>query len=227
MYKIAVLDDDKIFLVEFAKKLEKYKEECHFYFYTDSALLKREIDRYDAIFIDYQMPKETAYTFFESIKGKQIEKVVISNHNHVVYQGFKYGFFWFLRKEYLEQELPDMMIKLIPRLYEQRGRLKIRSTNKEISIPFNDIYYIIVDRNYLIVHSVVTYRLRCSFTTILDKLESRSFVMPKYGILVNVGYIKYIDFTNTTIITLDDKKIAISRGRKQEVIDKYRAYKCQ
>lgn len=227
MYKIAVLDDDEMFLDNFAKKLVRYNKECYFHFYTNSTLLKQRIDRYDAIFIDYEMPQETAYTFFESIKDKRIEKVVITNYNHVVYQGFKYGFFWFLRKEYLDQELPDMMKKLLSRLYQQRSRLRISSANKEISIPFDDISYVKTDKNYLIVYGTAAYRVRCAFAAILDEFKNQAFVMPVYGTLINISYIKYIDFTNSIIITLDNKEIVISRGRKQETIEKYRAYKRQ
>lgn len=227
MYKIAVCDDEQIFLNNLAKKLEKYQEYCQFDFYTDPLMLQKSINNYDAVFIDYQMPQMDAYTFFESIEDVKIEKVVITNHDNVVYSGFKYNFFWFLRKDSLDQELPEMMEKLLQRLYEQTSKLVIRSVNRDLSIPIDDINYVEVDKNYVIIHSSGIYRIRCAFSTILDTLSKYQFVMPIYGTLINVNFIKYINYSNYTLITLDNKRIDISRRQKKEVTDRYRQYRSQ
>ena len=227
MYKIAVCDDEQIFLDRLSKKLEIYREYCHFDFYTDPLILQKSIKNYDAVFIDYQMPQMNAYTFFESIPDLKIEKIVITNHEHVVYNGFKYGFFWFLRKDLLDLELPEMMKTLLQRLYNHTSKLVIHTATKDLSIPVDDIHYVEADKNYIIIYSDETYRIRCPFGNVLETLSKHQFIMPIYGTMINMDYIKYINYSNFILTTLDNKNFVISRRQKNEVVKRYRVYKTQ
>lgn len=224
MYNIAVCDDEQDFLDLLSKKLEGYNTECIFTFYTNPLLLKEEILKYDAVFIDYDMPEENAYRFFESIQDIDIERVVITNYDTVVYKGFKYGFFWFVRKEYLDMELSEMMENLLAQLRQSRGRLNIHTVNRQISIPYQEIQYIETEHNYILIHGLEEYKIRYSFSTLLSTIKSEMFVVPIYGVIVNLKYIKFINYTKATMSMLDGSIISISRSKKKEVFDKYRKY---
>lgn len=45
--------------------------------------------------------------------------------------------------------------------------------------------------------------------------------MPTYGVLINMKYIKYIDFHNSEIMLYNEYKIRISRSKKEEVKKQY------
>lgn len=227
MYKIAVCDDDKIFLKQLEKKLDVYKKDCEFIFYTNPLILKKEIKEYDAVFIDYDMPQENAYNFFESIKDVSIERVVITNYDAVVYKGFQYGFFWFIRKEFIDEELPEMMKNLLARLKDANSRLIVHTANRDLSLPLDEIRYIETQKNYIIVHGKEEYKVRNSFLDIQKSITSDMFLVPVYGVIVNIRYIKFINYTTYTIIMLDGKTLNISRSKKKEVLEKYRAFLTQ
>lgn len=227
MYKIAVCDDEQLFLNSLSKQLEKYQYCCQFDFYTDPLILQKQIQNYDVVFLDYEMPQMDAYTFLKSIRDVEIEKVIITSHEGVVFDSFKYGIFWFLRKDLLEQELPDMMKTLLQKLYTYQSKLILHSVNRELALPIKDIKYVEVDKNYIVVHGNDVYRIRSAFSTVVDTLKKHQFVMPIYGTLINIEYIKYINYSNFTLVTLDNKEFIISRRQKKEVIDRYRQYKSQ
>lgn len=224
MYNIAVCDDDQGFLDILSKKLEEYNDVCIFTFYTNPLLLKKEILKYDAVFIDYDMPEENAYHFFDSLQDIDIEKVVITNYDTVVYKGFKYGFFWFVRKEYLDMELPEMMERLIVRLKQSRDRLNIDTVNRQVSIPYREIQYIETEHNYIIIHGLADYKVRYSFSTLLSTIKSELFIVPIYGVIVNLKYVTFVNYTKATIHMLDGTIINISRSKKKEVFERYRNY---
>lgn len=224
MHKIALLDDEYEFLDKIRNYFFKY-ENIIVDLYIDPYELIEKIDQYDAIFIDYNMPLMTAFDFFKITENRHYLKIVITNYDQVIFDSLKYDIFYFIRKKNLDTDFFISMEKLLVELEKTNNKLIVNSFNNIISVYYNDIRYIETDKNYIIIHTMKEYRIRCTFKKILSLINYENCIVISYGIIVNIEYIVHIDFKNMLVIMNDGLIFSISKKYKQNVRDKYREYR--
>jgi len=225
MHRIALLDDDFVFLKKLSKYFIKYNN-IIVDLYVDPYTLIEKLDKYDAVFIDYHMPLMNAFEFFEITKNLHYLKIVITNYDQMVFDSLKYDIFYFVRKKNLDTDFPISMKKLLSELKKKNNnKLIINSYNNIISIYYSDIRYIETDKNYIIIHALKDYKIRCTFKKILLMINNGNCLVISYGVIVNIEYVVHIDFKNMLVIMSDGLILSLSKKYKQDVRNKYREYR--
>lgn len=223
MYHIALLDDDLYFLDSLYKKLIDY-ENIKVEGYCDPYDLIEKIVEYDVVMIDYDMPNMTAFQFFEMTSHHRYHKIIITKYDHIIYDSFRYQFFWFIRKRFLEKDFPEMMTNLLETLQKDQKKFIINTHNISISLYYDEIYYIHTDKNYVVVHAIENYRIRSTFKDIVNIINSDDFIIISYGVIVNIRHVKYLDLKKLIIILNNEVQLTISRKYKKKVREKYKEY---
>lgn len=229
MYKVAVIDDEEVYLNILRKELKSYELMIDFTFYSDPLEFLKESKDYDGLITDFEMPSMSAFMLFEELNklNKRLEKVVITNYDNHVFTSFSYDLVWFLKKSEIKEQIPLMIEKLISKLDEGYKKLELKTVNCSVRIPYNEISHIQSDKNYILIHCNEVYRIRSTFNGILEKLTGTDFVVPVYGTAVNMEFIKYVNKTHGIITLLDETVIPISNGKKKEFMKQFKNFKLQ
>lgn len=157
--KIAICDDERIFTDIFREKLEMTAEkcgiECTVSAFLNGAEMISMLNRFDAVFLDVDMPGLSGEETAEYIIGleKALPIIFVTNHDDFVFSSFRYRPFGFLRKRYIDSELEDIIKRLDKYLAEIERCYTFNSHNKLISVRLNDINYIEVYGHETLVHT--------------------------------------------------------------------------
>ena len=225
MQRFAILDDENEFLLKIKNIFNKYHN-IQLDLYLDPFDLIEAIDRYDVIFIDYEMPVMNAFDFFEKTKNNHYLKIVITNYDQMIFDSLKYDIFYFVRKKNLEVDLQICIQKIIKLSdHNENNKLIIQSYNHIISLYYQDIKYVETKKNYIIIHALKEYKIRCTFKKILTLIDYKNLMVISYGVIVNIEYIQHIDFKNMLVIMNDGLTLSLSKKYKESVKNKYREYK--
>ena len=175
---------------------------------------------YDLVILDIQLQEIKGFEVAEKIKERYPSTVIIycSDHNELVFQSFSFNVFFFVRKEYLKDDM-----RLALQMYKHNyGHLfqsyQLDYNGEKHSLLYSNIIYIHKEVNDYMLHlnqpvnGKKQYRNRGSLKKLIQTLPGSLFLQPSQSDIVNVLYIERID--NDEVIMNDDIRIHISRDRK-------------
>lgn len=229
MIRIAVCDDNKDFSERIKCLIEQYFTEQSTeidiaVFNSGAEFLSNNTD-YNAVFLDIDMPDIGGFDIAEQISSKNNTLIVfVTTHDELVYSSLKFRPFRFIRKAYLDEELPetlDDVNKEILRLGANR-KFMLQTKNGEVLLNVNNIKYIEIYTHSIQVYTVSGEILECygSLSVLEKQLNSFDFVRTHKSYLVNCGYIFSIEKNR---IILDDKiEIPLSRYKAEAVKSKFK-----
>lgn len=227
MIRIAICDDD----INFLHFLHTYlQNNLHLQICVNSYVnpydLLDNIHNIDVLFLDYELPHLDGIKILDKIKDFPVIKIMVSNYSYISFDTYQYKLFWFVRKQNIDYDLSMLLPHLREELiYNKIKKFQILSLNKYLTLEFKNINYIETQSNYLIIHTnKKSYQIRSSFKSILDQFDKLSFVIPVYGVIINVEYVEFIDFHHSTIHLKNGVIFSISRSKKRGVIETYAKY---
>ena len=218
-----ICDDDILFMEELKHLLyEEFDETIQVICYINAYDVLDIIDSVDLLFLDYDMPNLNGLEILEKIAHKPVKKVMISNYDHIVFSTYQYQLYWFIRKKHLNKDMKEFIIRLKRDMMIREKRLYFMSYNKAISIYQYLVNYITTHKNNLYIHTdEQCYKIRMTFHSLLKQIDEDLFIMPTYGVLINMNYITYIDFKKSIILLNNKQEFSMSRSHQQEVRRKY------
>ena len=219
MTNIIICDDDINFSIYLKAFLEKKLTAVNkiTIAYSPYDVLE-EINNYDILFLDYEMPHMDGLTILKKIKRLSIIKIMISNYDYISFNTYIYHLFWFVRKDNFDYDISQLIPELQEKIFQIEKKFIINDRKSFLSLYFYDINYIETNSNYLLIYTNKNiYKIRSTFTSIISQFDNSYFIMPIHGILVNVNYIKHIDLHNSSIILNNDILINISRSKKEAI----------
>lgn len=226
MYKIVICDDDIVFCEYLKNYIQNtIKLNLKIDIFVNPFELIDCITEYDVIFLDYAMPYMNGIDFLDKIKDIGIIKVMISNYNHISFDTYEYKLFWFIRKDCLEYDISRMMPNLHNELIDSAKKFKIITHSKCLSIFYKDIMYIETTSNNLLIWTKnEVFKIRATFNSIVPYFENMGFIIPICGVIVNIDFIKYINFNKAIVVLINGKDFTISRSKKGSVRKTYEGY---
>lgn len=225
MYRFAVLDDEYEFLNKIKQYFIGYKN-ISVDLYIDPYDLIEKIEQYDVIFVDYEMPIMNAFEFFEMTEKMRYLKIVITNYDQMIFDSLKYDIFYFVRKKNIDIDFPVCIEKILKELDDTNNRkLVIHSYNHIISVYYREIRYIETEKNYIIIHALADFKIRCTFKKLLSLIHDNNFVIVSYGVMVNIEYVMHVDLKNMLVVMSDGLALSLSKKYKEKVKNKYWEYK--
>lgn len=209
--KIAILDDDKKDLKTVRDYFDSTSNdlityECHEYEKVNETFY----NSYDLYVIDIELDGTNGFDVAEDLKRKCPNAVLIihSKRNDLVFESFKFGVFFFVRKDHFEIDMKFCQ----KRLKEHFINIKKSYFSKQntLNIPLKDIMYIEkIDHNIEIhLRNGKIIREKNTIKQISNEISYSNIIQCHQSFLVNLSYVNKID-ENDFII--NNKRIQISR----------------
>lgn len=220
--KIALCDDERIFTDIFREKLEMTAEkcgiECTVSAFLNGAEMISMLNRFDAVFLDVDMPGLSGEETAEYIIGseKTLPIIFVTNHDDFVFSSFKYRPFGFLRKRYIDSELEDIIKRLDKYLTEIERCYTFNSHNKLISVRLSDINYIEVYGHEILVHTANAVMPTSKSLSVIEKeLSEYGFIRTHKSYIVNTRYIFSVE--RSSIILSNGENLPVSRTKLADI----------
>ena len=219
MYKICICDDESIFLDkinEIVKVFFSGKSDIHVLTFSDSAKFADNIPQAELYLLDVKMPEISGMEIAQKIRDldQKCSIIFISSLYEPVFDSFRYTPLRYIRKEYLEEELPAALSAFWEIQQRSRRTIPVMQNGLEISISLSSLRYCESDAHYVIFHCIQKeYRVRGKLSDYYAELLPHGFSRPNKSFIVNLFYISVL--TNQNILLDNGTLISVSRAFKE------------
>ena len=230
MVRVAVCDDNKVFLemlVRMVKeKLEEYNVANRITDYMSGTVFleHHKKEPFDIVFLDIIMPDMDGFEVAKEIRKISAKTYIIfvTTERSLVYDVFDFEAFDFVPKDSFEL-LEGKHNRVINRLSEHLSAymkicLDISLGEKKVIAPC-EIVWVQSKGNYVdyVLITGEKLHIRGTIDSVLKILSPRLFVRIHNRNIVNMMHIIRIDYPNNEVIMRDSQRISISRKYKNEL----------
>lgn len=218
--RIAVCDDERVDLDYTLELIKRYDTELLMqvdsYIDADS-ILTSEIDSYDIVLLDIEMPPPTGFEVASMLVSKPNPPVIIFTTKSNAYAVKGYGIaIRYLQKPLVESELFRALDIAIEEVTAHRLTFNINDTMYTIHLC--EVRYIEILGHYTSVHTISgQFRIRCSLKELIPKLPRGYFAIPHKSFVVNLEYVRCA--TKSEVVLEDNIRIPISRRKAPDFND--------
>lgn len=180
---------------------------------------------FDVVFLDIDMPEISGFDVAGRISRAEHTLIVfVTMHDELVYSSFQFQPFRFIRKAYLENELPGIMEAVVNEVTKQNSERKYAFQTRfgETFVNLGNVEYIEIYGHWLRVCIKDGEPLECygSLSDLEKELDNHDFVRTHKSFLVNCKFIFSIERNQ---VILDDKTvIPLSRYKSEAVRCKFK-----
>lgn len=219
--KIAVCDDEPIFLEMIRKELEQYYKSLDVMietFHSGEDLLrviKRNPQIYRCIFLDIEMPGLSGLDTAEKVKemGLSIPVILLTSHTEYAMQGYEVGAFRFLGKP-VEQEKLHQALESVEKMEAEGRRLSVRVDGKDLFIPVEEILYLKSENVYLSIQTEKErYLIRGKIKDQLFQLPEEQFFQIHRSWIINLR--KVYSYDGKKVFLTEGTQIPVGRSRRE------------
>ncbi len=151
----------------------------------------------DVVFLDIGMPEIDGFDLAKII-NKQFSNsmiVFVFAHNDYVYDSFDYSPTYFSRKTKTDEELENLLLKLIAKLDENHLKIIVSTHDKDEVVIQKDIEYLESSGNYTLFHLISDRTIHCrgALHNFEKDLSCNRFVKVHPAFYVNKEHIKFVD----------------------------------
>lgn len=210
--RIAVIDDEKLFLSSFTEKLKPFIDiyNSQIDLFSSPKEFMKSVMSYNIVFLDIDMPEIDGISIAKKRAGNNEKIVFVTNRESLVFQAYnETSSIGFVRKNHLSDDLNDVF-KTINTIEKNQKHITVKKGAEIINIRYCDIMYLEKQINNILIHAVteiVTYRN--TMKELEKTLSDYGFIKSHEGYLVNVEFIYYIG--KTEIVLTNREKIPVSR----------------
>ncbi len=226
--RIAVCDDDEVFLNFFKLRLETElktaKLDSLVVTFNNGDIFLEQLSEFDAVFLDIDMPSPDGMKLAEDInKIHPMPILFLTAYDELVYSSLRLQPFRFIRKSHMDAELEEAVCALDAHLARRGARALIyfRTPKGEITLPSGNIVYAEIYGHWIKVHTNNGDVFECygSLNDFERQWENFDFVRCHKSYLVNCQYIYSICKKD---LTLDNgERIYLSKHRIHAVKQKF------
>lgn len=232
MYKIAICDDEQIFIKELKKILKRYADEadktfCFFEFHDGIQLLENFQPDFDLIFLDIKMEKINGLKTAEDIR--KIDSAVglffLTSLPQYVWKGYEYGAVNYLLKPVKYGRL-KMELDRFFSCYQGREEPYITFSNSagKFKVLYKNLRYAETAGHNVLLHfegqEQSIYKNMKEITSILEL--QRQFVRCHASFILNMAYVKRVE--NLEVVLTTGERIPVSQPKRKEFMGKLADY---
>lgn len=119
--------------------------------------------------------------------------VFVTSHDELVYDSLQYHPFGFVRKGYLDKELPKILADCEKELASREKNFCFYTEGSDVKLPLAEILYFESEGNYLkLITKNGEYRFRETLSAVENSLSHSGFVRIHKGFLVNQAEVKIL-----------------------------------
>lgn len=226
MIRIAVVDDEEIAVERISKIIENHlnkssiKHQLNLYTDPEEFLFDFLKIKFQALFIDLDMPVLSGFDISEKIRevNTNIPIVYITNRNDLVYDAFKYRAVGFIRKSFIDKELPDILNQILKEIESRAHEISIVSSGKLYQVNIEDIIYVFSEDHDLLFHicnQKEILKMRGTLTSLTELISFSDFISISASCIVNYKYVFSIE--KDCILLKNKEKLYIPRRKIKDV----------
>lgn len=231
MIRAAICDDEPTILNylnnHISNGLKQQGADIHIDTFTSGRNLldAYKAEPFDMVFLDIDMPEISGFDVAEKINGIGEPLIVfVTSHDELVFSSIRFRPFRFIRKTYLENELPETLEAVINEVTKRNSGSKFTFQTKtgEVFVDLSSVEYIEIYGHWLKVCIKDDEPLECygSLSDFERQLEEYDFVRTHKSYLVNCKFIFVIEKNQ---VVLDDKTvIPLSRYKVDTAKNKFK-----
>lgn len=234
MIKVAVCDDNKVFLDVLKRMANRRLTECNVTHqitdYLNGAVFleHHKKEPFDVVFLDIIMPDMDGFEVAKEIRriSEKTYIIFVTTESSLVYDSFDFRPFYFIPKgssELLNVKLLQVIDKLGAHLSANKTICLEMSYGEKKYVEPARIVSVQSKANYLdyCLSNCERLHVRGKMEDAEKILSPNLFVRIHNRNIVNMAHIKMVDYPNSMVIMSDGQEISISRSYKKEFDDIY------
>jgi DNA-binding LytR/AlgR family response regulator len=216
--KVAICDDNQIDIDYLSGLLLKWGEKSstgislRTFPSAESFLFQYEDEKnYDLLFLDIEMEKMDGVTMARQVRkgNESVQIVFVTGYSDYIAEGYDVAALHYLMKPVKEDKLFEVLDRAASKIKENAACLTVEYSGELVRIPFYEIKYMDVDKNYVTIHSKEDYRIKATLGEMETKLPENFFRIGRSAI-VNLNCIRRV--TKTDAVLTDGSMIQLPRG---------------
>lgn len=217
--RIAVCDDEKIFLDNICKEIEMFYQSLDlscvpFQDGKEVIFAYEKGQRFDAVFLDIEMKQMDGMKTAERIRSfsADVPIIFLTSHTELAMDGYEVGAFRFLQKPVKKEKLRQALID-IKRLYEERKTILLKESGDEYIVAVEDILFVESNSNYVrFVTCDKEYKVRMKLTEAQTRLceVAPTFCKIHRCSIVNLCHVK--SYSDKEVKLDDGTTLSISKS---------------
>ncbi|MDO4345565.1 MAG: LytTR family DNA-binding domain-containing protein [Eubacteriales bacterium] len=225
MIKVAILDDEDIYLQKEREISEQYflKKgiECRVETFQnpDWFLMGSGEEAYDIYILDVEMPGKTGLEVARAIRRRYPDSAVLFVTNYIEYavEGYEVNAYRYIPKQVLREKLIQAYDMLLPGILSREEQYYIIAKRGNMEkIWYADLYYLYKDGKYVVLcHRRGESRVRKTLIELHKELNDREFLMVDKSYVVNIKHVMKIE--GHDIYMRNGMKIPVGRPRLGEI----------
>lgn len=235
MIRIAIVDDEKIFVEAIQRETEHILKDRNLDFeitgFTNGELFLTEhkITRFDLVLLDIDMPDLNGFAIAEMIGDSRIKSSVIfiSQFSNLVFDSFHYSPLKFVRKNNIHEDLPGGIDLFLKRMQSRFDEYQFSFNNTTEKVPVRDIVYFESMKHVIqmLLKSGKKIQLKqnraapITITGLQETLTGKGFIRVHKSYLINYKYIQY--FTKNAVVLNDESQIQINAKNMNAIKREY------
>ena len=226
----AIVDDEYAVLCkipEMINRLSKHTQiQCDCFSDAQSFLLKYSLQKYDALFLDIDMPEINGFVLTQQLRncGDPIPIVYITGRDDLITHAFRFKALGFVRKQALEKELSYALSTVLSELKKEDKLITVKTILLEggstETIRIDEITYLEAFHHNIVIHLLCnkTLTTRNLLSAYSEAPEFEHFVLISAGLLVNLAH---ITLKADKVVFYNGEELLISRRRIKMVREAY------
>ncbi len=229
MVKIALCDDEEIFLDKMAGYCERYFTDKEIEYevteYPDGSELLAAEEEYDIVFLDVEMPGMNGIEIKKYMEGRQsgARIVFISGYPEAMPDAFGDNVSGFLVKPVPYEKLCRKLDELLVKINRDRCFIMCSSGGEQVKIFVKDIMYIEAEGRYTKVHMACNGVIKLVSKSISDyeKENCEDLVRCHKSYIVNLSYVRKV---KTEVKLKNGVELPLGRTARDSVRDEFERY---
>ena len=203
-------------LVHAWAKDRKHRIQVQKYESGEEFLFKEGDKTTDILLLDIEMNQINGVELAAKVRkaNRQMQIVFVTGYMEYIQEGYEVEALHYLLKPVSEEKLFPVLDRAVERLKTAGAALMFSFKGELIRIPFYEIRYLEVQKNYVTVHGKEAYEVKIPLSE-LEKELDEGFFRTGRSYIVNLRFIRRI--TKSEVILEDDSHIPLSRGMYDKI----------
>lgn len=170
-----------------------------------------EDKNFDILLLDVEMGTMDGVTLAKRIRQEDeaVQIVFITGYSDYIAEGYEVEALHYLMKPVKQEKLTAVLERALEKRKQNERCLNLELSGEMIRIPFYEVRYLDVLKNYVTVHAKQDYTLKRSLGDFEKELDDRFFRVGR-GMIVNLKHIRRV--TKTEVHLSDGTALLLPRG---------------
>jgi len=221
--QIAICDDEKadISYIEqlvliWAKK-QNLEVQLHSYLSAEAFLFAYEEKKdFDILLLDIEMSGMDGVTMAKKIRqeNESVQIIFITGYSEYIAEGYEVAALHYLMKPVKEEKLFAVLDRAVVKMQTNERMLYLDIGSEMVRIPFYEIRYLEVMKNYVTIHAKQEYVVKKTLAEFEKELDERFFRLGRSW-LINLKMVRRV--TKTEVHLADGSIIPLPRGQYEAI----------